>query len=63
MKRIRQFVELSPRERSLLLSAVVLVATVRLALWTMPFRSARKMLGKRPAVSVKLAAIPVKGLS
>jgi hypothetical protein len=63
MKLFRQFAELTPRERSLLLRTVILVAAVRLALWTMPFRSARKMLGKRPAFSVKLAAIPVKRLS
>jgi hypothetical protein len=63
MKRIRQFAKLTPPERLLLLRAVVLVAAVRVALWTMPFRSVRKLLGKRPAVSVKLAAIPVKRLS
>jgi hypothetical protein len=63
MKRIRQFANLTPRERLLLLRAVILVATVRLALWTMPFRAVRKLLGKRPAVSVKLAAIPMKRLS
>ena len=63
MKRVRQFIELTPQERSLLLRAVILVATVRVSLWTMPFRAVRKLLAKSPATSVKLAAIPVKRLS
>jgi len=63
MKRIRQFVELSPQERSLLLRAVILVATVRLALWTMPFGAVRQLLGKRRTVSTRLAAISAKRLS
>jgi hypothetical protein len=63
MNRLRQFAKLTPGERSLLLRAVILVATVRLALWTMPFRAVRKRLAQRPAVSAKLAAVPVKRLS
>jgi Transglutaminase-like superfamily len=63
MKLFRQFAALTPRERSLLLRAVILVAVVRLALWTTPFRAVRKLLAKRPAVSAKLAAVPVKRLS
>ena len=45
-----------------MLCAFVLVAIVRLALWTMPFRAVRKLMAKRPATSPKLATIPVKRL-
>ena len=63
MKLFRQFAGLTPRERSLLLRTVILVATVRLALWIMPFRAVRKLSTKRPATSAKLGAIPLKRLS
>jgi hypothetical protein len=45
MKHVRQFADLTPQERGLLLRAVVLVAGVRLALWTVPFRWVRFVLG------------------
>src|SRR5579862_4304800 len=67
MKRVRQFAELTPQERGLLLRAVALVAGVRLALWTMPFRWVRFALGTKPgagrAVSPDLEAIRVKRLA
>jgi hypothetical protein len=63
MKRVHQFAELSPQERSLLLRAVILVVAVRLALWTMPLRAVRKLLAKYATTSANLPAIPVKRLS
>jgi hypothetical protein len=63
MKRVRQFVELTREERGLLLRAVVLVAGVRLGLWTMPFRWVRFVLGGRRAVSPNLEVIRVKRLA
>jgi hypothetical protein len=63
MNRVRQFAELTPPERRLLLRATVLVAGVRLALWTMPFRWVRFVLGIRPAISPSLEAIRVKRLA
>ena len=67
MKRVRQFAGLSPPERWLLLRAAVLVAGVRLALWTMPFRWVRFVLGTKmgagPAVSPSLEAIRVTRLA
>ena len=59
MKPIRQFVELPVPERKLLLLSVLLVAAVRVALWTLPFRWVRLVVGKRRAVSPELAAIRV----
>ena len=63
MKRVRQFADLTPLERGLLLRAAVLVAGVRLALWTMPFRWVRLVLGVRRAVSPSLEAIRVRRLA
>ena len=63
MKRVRQFAELTGQERGLLLRAVVLVAGVRLALWTVPFRWVRLVLGARRAVSPNLEVIRVKRLA
>jgi hypothetical protein len=63
MKRVRQFVELTRQERGLLLRALVLVAGVRVALWTMPFRWVRFVLRGRRAVSPNLEVIRVKRLA
>jgi len=63
MNRVRQFADLLPRERSLLLNAVLLVAALRVALWTMPFRAVRKLWAGRAATSANLEAMPVKRLS
>jgi hypothetical protein len=63
MKRVRQFAELTRQERGLLLRAAVLVAGVRVALWTMPFRWVRFVLGGRRAVSPNLEVIRVKRLA
>ena len=60
MNRIRQFGALPARKRRLLLRAVALVAVVRLALWTLPFRWVRSIAGRKRAVSLKLAGFDVK---
>ena len=60
---MRQFAELPARERKLLLRSVLLVAAVRIALWTLPFRWVRLVVGERRAVSPGLTAIPVKRLT
>ena len=60
---IRQFTELPARERQLLFRAFALVAAVRLALWTIPFRLARRLFATHPAVSPALAQIPVERLT
>lgn len=63
MNPIRQFTELPARERKLLLRAFALVAVVRIALWTVPFRFAHRLLTRRSTVSPALATISVKRLS
>ena len=63
MKRTRQFVELPVPERKLLLHSVLLVAAVRIALWTLPFRWVRLVVGGRRGVSPELAVIRVRRLS
>jgi hypothetical protein len=61
---IRQFTELPAVERKLLLRAFAMVAALRLVLWFIPFRFARRLLSRRrTTVSRALAAIPVKRLS
>ncbi len=63
MNRIRQFGALSARKRRLLLRAVALVAAVRIALWTLPFRWVRLVAGRRPAVTPDLATFHVEHLA
>ncbi len=63
VKRLRQFVELPARERRLLLRAVALVAAVRIALWTLPFRWVRLVVGASRAVSPELAGMRVSRLA
>jgi hypothetical protein len=60
---IRQFRDLSAIERRLLLGTFALVAAIRLLLWTVPFRFARRLISTRAAVSPALMQIPVKRLS
>jgi hypothetical protein len=60
---IRQFVQLPRRERWLLLHAAMWVAAMRLALWTLPFRSVRRLATGRTSTSPQLAAFPVQHLS
>ena len=63
MREIRLFVRLSAQERMLLLHATSTVAAARLALWLFPFRWVRRPASRRRAVSLPLAAIPIRRLS
>ena len=63
MNRIRQFGTLPARKRRLLLRAIALVAVVRIALWTLPFRWVRLVVGRKRAVSPELATIRVEHLA
>ena len=63
MNSLRQFRDLPAVERKLLLQTFTLVASIRLLLWTVPFRFARRLVSTRPAVSPALAQFPVKRLS
>ena|SRR5687768_1447553 len=44
---IRKFVRLSPPDRSLLIRSVLLVGAARLALWALPFNTARRLIARR----------------
>ena len=63
--RIRQFVELTSRERSLLWRAAALVAAVRLGLWLMPFRALCTLLRRlaRRRLSPEFSSVPVRRLA
>ena len=63
MKRVRQFVEVPARERRLRLRAVALVAAVRVALWTLPFRWVRFVFCANRAISPELAGMRVSRLA
>ena len=63
MKSLRQFADLTARDRRLLLHASVLVAGIRLILWTVPFRFARGLVSWRTPVSPALTQIRVNRLS
>ena len=63
MNRIQQVWALPAYRRRLLLRAVVLVAVVRMALWTLPFRWVRLVAGRRRVLSPELATLPPKHLS
>jgi hypothetical protein len=61
---VRQFAALTVRDRDLLLRGLVLVAAVRLALWTLPFRRVRSFFAEtRHPVSPVLASIRVTRLA
>ena len=63
MQDIRRFSTLPADERWLLLRAAVLVAAVRIALSTLPFRWLRRLAGVGLAISPRLAGMPVPRLS
>ena len=63
MNLLRQFRDLPEVERKLLLRTFALVAAIRLLLWVVPFRFARRLVSARSAVSSALAQIPMKRLS
>jgi hypothetical protein len=63
VNRIQQFGALPARKRRLLLRAVALVAAVRIALWTLPFRWVRSVVGRRRAVSPELGKHHVEHLA
>ncbi|NJM99254.1 MAG: lasso peptide biosynthesis B2 protein [Phormidesmis sp. RL_2_1] len=46
MKKLSQFLRLSWRQQSLLLYGYILLNTIRLALWILPFGRVRKLLAK-----------------
>jgi len=63
MRWLRLYAELPSRKRWLLPRAVTLVAAVRIALWTLPFRWVRLVVGRKRAVSPELATIRVEHLA
>jgi len=63
VKTIRQFWALPANKRRLLLRAVALVAAVRIALWTLPFRWVRLVAGRSRAVSPELSTLHVEHLA
>ena len=46
MRRLRSFLQLSPTDRGLLISATVLLVTARLALWVSPLRVVRAFVAR-----------------
>lgn len=46
MKRVRNFLRLPSSDRRLLISAALLLGTIRLGLWLIPFLTLRRLLGK-----------------
>jgi len=60
---LQQFRDLPAVERKLLLWTFALAVAIRLLLWVVPFRFARRLFSTRPAVSPALAQFPVKRLS
>lgn len=63
MNLLRQFRDLPAVERRLLLRTFALVAAIRLLMWVVPFRFARRLISTRRAVFPAVAQIPVKRLS
>jgi hypothetical protein len=61
--RVRQFAELTAPERRLLLRGLALVAAVRMALWTLPFRWVLLVVGARRVVLPELAMVRVGRLA
>ena len=46
MKRVRKFLYLTPSDRRLLASTALLLGTIRLGLWLLPFRTLRRIVAK-----------------
>jgi len=51
MKRLRKFLSLTPGDRFLLLSALLLLSVVRLGLWLLPFQRLRRFLERLSQVN------------
>lgn len=51
MERLHKFLRLSSTDRALLLKALLLVGTVRVGLWLLPFRIWRRLLARLTRVS------------
>jgi hypothetical protein len=51
MQQVRKFLRLTSGDRRLLISAVLLVWTVRLGLWLLPFQGLRRLLSLRSKVT------------
>ena len=63
MRRIRLLMGLTRWDRLLLVRTTLLLAAVRIALWTLPFAYVCRWLNRRRAAEPELAAIPVKRLA
>ena len=63
MRRIRKLLNLKPPERRLLVRATLLLAAIRIALWTLPFAYVCRRFNRRQPAAPDLAAFPVKRLA
>ena len=63
MRRIRLLLRLTPQEQGLLIRTTLLVAAVRIALWTLPFAYICRWLNRQRPGARGLAVIPVKSLA
>jgi len=63
VKRFRQFRELPPAEKRLLVRTLAMVAGARIALWTLPFRWVSRVVDVEPEVSSELAGMRVSRLA
>jgi transglutaminase superfamily protein len=56
MKRLRSFLRLAPPDRRLLIAAALLVGTIRLGLWLLPFQTMQRILGRLTPRPPRMAA-------
>jgi transglutaminase superfamily protein len=63
MRRIRKLLYLTQSERRLLARTTLLVAAVRIALWTLPLAYVCRSLQQRRAAAPELAVVPVSRLA
>jgi hypothetical protein len=60
MKRLRKFLSLPAAERKLLIRAFLLVAAIRLGLWTISFRRLQRILNRAAAKRPQAEAVSVE---
>lgn len=57
MKRLRKFLLLTKRDRSLIVSALFLVGAIRLGLWLLPFQTLHRLLQKTTQTNTELQEV------
>lgn len=54
MQRLRKFLQINQRDRRLLVNTALLLGTIRLGLWLLPFQTLRQLLARMTQITTEL---------